>query len=660
MPDWSYRTVLKPLLFTLPPATARALCLGVMGPLGRSRAGSLLIDFLGHMRAPAALERRLLGLRFPTPVGLGCDLDPQLRAVHALARFGVGFFELGPVTCEPVASTSSMAVDPQRGCILTADPPEGPGLRVVLRKLASSPALEIPLIARLAVPAGTETARAIAEYRQLLDALAPHVSLFCVPATEAPEVLRDVVAAARQLPTPRPVLARLPLALAAAAIEPLAVAALAAGADGLLLDGALTPSPGRREIGSPARQPARETVAQLRRSCGPDAVIVGSGGVHEAEDALLLLEAGADLVQVDSGLALSGPGLPKRINEALLYAGARPEEDGEASAPPFERSWFWTLLMGAGMLLGSVLALAIAGTRVVLPYDEQFVALSRVELAAVNGRLLAFMAHDRVTLAGTMLTIGALYSALSLFGIRQGRQWARIAVLSSALAGFATFFLFLGFGYFDPFHAFVTAILFQFFLLGLHCRAVEPQGLPAPALREDWRWRLGLWGQLGLIAEATGFIAAGIMICFVGVTQVFVAEDLEFMGTTRAALAAAGPRLIPLVAHDRATFGGMLLVSGLTFLMTSLWGFSRGSRWLWWTILLAGLSGYGAAIGVHYAVGYHSPWHLAPAWAGAALFVTAMALAQPYLCAADPALEEAWKPRRARWSQRGGHPEARA
>src|SRR5262249_26856496 len=111
-------------------------------------------------------------------------------------------------------------------------------------------------------------------------------------------------------------------------------------------------------------------------------------------------------------------------------------------------------------------------------------------------------------------------------------------------------------------------------------------------------------------------------------------------------------RLIPLVAHDRATFGGMLLVSGLTFLMASLWGFARGTRWLWWTILLAGGAGYGAALGVHYAVGYHSPWPLAPAWAGVALFAAGMALCHPYLCGTEPGLDEAWRPHRAHWARR--------
>jgi hypothetical protein len=166
-------------------------------------------------------------------------------------------------------------------------------------------------------------------------------------------------------------------------------------------------------------------------------------------------------------------------------------------------------------------------------------------------------------------------------------------------------------------------------------------------LREDRRWRLAQWGQALLVAHSTALLAAGFVISFIGATQVFVPEDLEFMRTTREALLAAGPHLVPLVAHDRASFGGMLVASGMTFLMASLWGFRRGTRWLWWTLFLGGIPGYAAAIGIHVAVGYHSPFHLAPAFAGLVLFLAATALARPYLCGGDPACEEAWNGRRA-------------
>src|SRR5690242_4261084 len=100
MPDWSYRTVLQPVLFALPPRAARDLSLSVMGLLGRTWTGRTLIDLLGHMRAPDGVGVTLAGLSFPSRMGLGCHVDPGLRATGALARFGCGFVEIGPIRAE--------------------------------------------------------------------------------------------------------------------------------------------------------------------------------------------------------------------------------------------------------------------------------------------------------------------------------------------------------------------------------------------------------------------------------------------------------------------------------------------------------------------------------------------------------------------------------
>jgi hypothetical protein len=219
-----------------------------------------------------------------------------------------------------------------------------------------------------------------------------------------------------------------------------------------------------------------------------------------------------------------------------------------------------------------------------------------------------------------------------------------VAVLASAFAGFGSFFLFLGFGYFDPFHAFVTAILFQFLLLALHSPLTVADEPAFPDLREDWRWRWCLWGQLLFILHGIGLIGGGLMIAGVGISSVFVPEDLEFMQTTGEALQAMNPRILPLIAHDRACFGGMLVASGIMVLLVSLWGFHHGQRWLWWTLMAAGTPAFAAGIGVHFAVGYVNWMHLTPAFSGLVVFLTALLLCYPYLCqAADPIHQETWK-----------------
>jgi dihydroorotate dehydrogenase len=375
-----------------------------------------------------------------------------------------------------------------------------------------------------------------------------------------------------------------------------------------------------------------------------------AGGVHEPIDAIELQSHGADCVLVDTGLIYSGPGLPKRINEAVLYASLAKSRElissaSESVRPPLpiqKYTWFWSLVLGAAMLLGAVLAFGIASTRVILPYDEVFVGMSRHELDMINPRLLAFMQHDRVTLSGTMFAIAALYLFLSWYGIRQGMHWAMVAVLTSAFFGFVSFFWFLGFGYFDPFHAFVTTIMFQFLLMAWQGDLGQAQLTSLPNLRETPAWRAAQWGQLLFVIHGAVLVGAGVVISGVGCTDVFVREDLQFMDTCPGDLSLANPRLIPLIAHDRASFGGMLITTGLAVLLTALWGFRQGMRWQWWMLLLAGIPAYILAIGVHWAVGYTSWWHLAPAYGGLTLLVTGLALLWPWLGRVDPVHRDEW------------------
>lgn len=624
MPDWFYRTVSQPILFRLPAPRARDFALGFIGGLARLPLGPFLIDFLGHMRADPRLRRSLLDTDFPTAVGLGPWLDTRMVATEALSRFGVGFIEVGPVSLEGHSSDLKRLVDEQA---LLIGPEAGSiSLAECNRRLSKADGLKVPLIVRLDHSSDEATQRLIQE----LPASVRLVSL----TTLSVEQLDAVLKTAQSFSPPRHILLCINADQDLDAVSPVVQGALHQGVAGFVVDGSVKAEPNGRLIGLPVRERALQQVRKLRQLVGERVPIISSGGIHEPGHALELLSAGADLIQVDTGLIYTGPGLPKRINDCLLYDAAH-QPSSAASPRIAELTWFWTTLMGAGMMIGGVLALAIAATKVVLPYDEAYLGISVTQLTEINSRLLAFMAHDRVTLAGSMVAIGLLYVVLSLFGIRRGLHWARQAVLVSAFTGFASFFLFLGFGYLDTFHAFVTAALLQLLLLGVHARLGVYTPATRPDLRGDRAWRLSLWGQLLLVFHGFALLAAGAVISLIGVTQVFVHEDLMFMETTAATLAAANPRLVPLVAHDRATLGGMLLAGGWVFLLPALWGYRRASSWLWWALLIAGSMAYAAGIVVHYAVGYLSFKHLLPAFGGYGLLLLGLLLSYRFLCRRD-------------------------
>ncbi|MGO1594398.1 MAG: quinone-dependent dihydroorotate dehydrogenase [Ancrocorticia sp.] len=69
--------------------------------------------------------------------------------------------------------------------------------------------------------------------------------------------------------------------------------------------------------GAPLLDRATETVAYLRSVLAPDKIIIGVGGIFNANDAHRMVSAGADLVEVLTGFIYEGPFMPGKVNRAL-------------------------------------------------------------------------------------------------------------------------------------------------------------------------------------------------------------------------------------------------------------------------------------------------------------------------------------------------------
>jgi len=571
MPDWFYRTVARPILFRLNDRSARVLALGTVGTLGKFTLGRRVIEFLGHMAPDPRLTVQVGELRFVSPLGLGWRIDPERRALRALAEFGAGFLVIDE-------NERSVSRAPEF-CLAEVD-------GRLPRKGSLDTRLPIPV---LRFPAGS-----------------PHTLVW--PDGRITPVI--------------------PWDLPANSGEPYE--------HGVVLQCGQTDLSGRQIVD--ARRPS-DLVNQIRkwRSALGHAPIVVADGVLGPEDAAALVGAGATLLLVEAGLIYAGPGLVKRSNEALLARAHSNESRAAENQNPtpemavFRHAWIWICLLGSALTLGGIAATLLSFTRVLLPYDENYLHLSADQLHRTLPRLFAFMAHDRGTLSGVMLGLGLFYIVVGHAGARRGVHGAKGIITTSALFGFASFFAFFGFGYFDTLHAFVAAILFQLTIQILVGASGPASESPVPIDVEDSAWRLGQWGQLLWLIHAVGLLIAGLTILSIGISFVLVKEDLAFLCTTRAALAGLGSDLFGVVAHDRATLGGMLLSSGTAMLMLLLWCFRKGRAWVWWAILLLGAPAYGAALGVHFWVGYIDWHHLAPAFAGVGLWLGGLGLSYRYL-----------------------------
>jgi hypothetical protein len=293
-----------------------------------------------------------------------------------------------------------------------------------------------------------------------------------------------------------------------------------------------------------------------------------------------------------------------------------------------ERDGFFETLLGDGRSLLVLTALTLMGcgafalfqaaTGQFLPHDVEFLGLTARQLCALRGcRVVHFMMHDRVSFGGVLLAIGVMYLWLAEFPLRRGESWAWWAIAASGGAGFLSFLAYLGYGYLDSWHGVATLALAPIFLGGLSLtRGLRRERVkPLPL---DWRSRSGI-GRVMLLASTAGIIAGGLTIMTVGMTAVFVPTDLEFMGITPGELRAFNSHLVPLIAHDRAGFGGALVSVGVAMFLAVIYG--RPSRNLWQALAVAGLFGFATAIGVHPVIGYMNLFHLAPAVMGFVVFV---------------------------------------
>ena len=287
-------------------------------------------------------------------------------------------------------------------------------------------------------------------------------------------------------------------------------------------------------------------------------------------------------------------------------------------------------LTGVALVASGLFAFFLSATRHFLPHDVAFLGMTPKELCSINEcRIVHFMIHDRVAFGGALVAIGTLYLWLVEFPLRAGHAWAWWSLLLSSVLGFGSFLSYLGYGYLDTWHGVATLTLLPCFVVGLlksrgtiaSSNSIRSRFRPAEPLAFGSKASAG---RALLLMTSLCLALGGTIIMGVGITTVFVPQDLAFMGVERAQLDAINPRLVPLIAHDRAGFGGGVATCGITMFLC-IWCGSR-SRHLWQAVAISGAAGFSTAILIHPAIGYNDIIHIAPACIGAALFVAGLVL----------------------------------
>ena len=399
-------------------------------------------------------------------------------------------------------------------------------------------------------------------------------------------------------------------------------------------DGATYPSP----IGVVVSDPSEASTTVFRsmgygfasdaESLPADAVVSSATTV----DGLLAdLDDGATLLVANDAVIAQGPETAQRVNEVLAarkHLGGDPEAI-QWFAPWTWPGWVWAFWLGVAMVCAGLGASIIALGPVLLPYDEEFLRATTDDLDAINPQLVPFLQHDRITMAGCMMAIG--FNDLGFaFAMRRGWRWARAGFTVAGAFGFPTFFLFLGYKFFDPLHFAVAVGFFPLYLGGVFGRRVAPTW-SAPVNIDETIRRRAVTGQWMMVVIAVGVFLSGFVIMVVGLRDVLIPSDRLFLGDSQEVFATAlDGRLLRFIAHDRAGFGGALASLGAGLITTAAWGWKAGERITWWMLVAASVAGLGAALVVHMAVGYTDFVHLVPVYAGMLWMIGVLRYSKPW------------------------------
>jgi dihydroorotate dehydrogenase len=349
----------RPFLFGLDPETAHELTLH---SLARLQGTPLQWAYCnGFVEDPIELA----GLRFPNRVGLAAGLDKNARCIDALGGMGFGFVEVGTVTpkAQPGNPKPRMFRLPHANALINRLGFNNDGLEAFIGNVKRSAFRSKGRLLGLNIGknAATPIEKATCDYVVCLEGVYPHADYVTVnissPNTQnlralqndaALDALLSVIARQREQLAQQhgrrvPIFVKIAPDLDEQQVKVIAATLRTHNMDGVVATNttisreAVRGLPHSEETGglsgSPVLEASNRVIAQLRAELGAGFPIIGVGGILSADDALSKLRAGADVVQVYTGLIYRGPQLVDDVARAF-----RRQRAGAPAAPPARQS----------------------------------------------------------------------------------------------------------------------------------------------------------------------------------------------------------------------------------------------------------------------------------------------------------------------------------
>ena len=338
-----YKSIIRPLLYTIDPEKAHyfaTTCLERfynLGLLNSPLAPSFKVE-------DKKLERKLFGLTFPNPVGLAAGFDKDAKWIDSLAELGFGFIEIGTVT--PVGQPGNpkprlfRLVEDE--ALINRMGFNNDGVDAAVERIKKSNH-RVPIGGNIGKNKVTPNVKAVDDYLITFEKLYDHVDYFAVnvssPNTtglrdlqgkdELKRIFETLFEYRSKQSKSKSVLLKIAPDLSEDQLSDIVSLVGEINIDGLIatnttLDRSNLKSPKSLAeqagglSGVPMLTRSTDVIKFIHRESNGSIPIIGVGGIHNPEDALEKLNAGASLVQLYTGFIYEGPWLIKNINKRLL------------------------------------------------------------------------------------------------------------------------------------------------------------------------------------------------------------------------------------------------------------------------------------------------------------------------------------------------------
>ena len=343
-----YKDFLKPFFFRFDPEFVHESVVALGELIGEDEIAKFLLGKTICFRNKK-LERTVGGIKFKNPLGLAAGFDYDGRCAAVLKSVGFGFNTVGTVTAKPYGGNPKPRLGrlPNSKSLFVNKGFKNQGVAAIAKRLEDKNLTDIVLGISVGASNLSEVdsiGKAIDDYLFTFEYLKNkkfvryfELNISC-PNTALPENftnpknLEVLVKKIAKVKLGKPVFVKMPNEITPGRIDPLIEVALKHGISGFILSNLVKDRKNKYILpeelkrftnfkgnfsGRPCFEGSNRLIAHVSKKYGRDAVIIGCGGVFTAQDALVKFQAGADLVQMVTGLIFEGPQVAGRINREL-------------------------------------------------------------------------------------------------------------------------------------------------------------------------------------------------------------------------------------------------------------------------------------------------------------------------------------------------------